>query len=145
MSEQIRCFFIGHRDAPESVYPALFRTVEEHITAHGVTEFVVGHYGNFDAMAARAVMDAKRQYPHVRLIRLLPYHPKPGDTELPEGFDGSWYPSALDGVPKRVAILRANRCAVENAQYLIAYAHHPASNARDLVEYARSRIPATEL
>ena len=141
----IRCFFIGHRDAPESVYPALLRAVEEHVTAHGVTEFIVGHYGNFDSMAARAVTQAKRQYPHVTLTMLLPYHPAEKKIPLPAGFDGSWYPSALDGVPKRAAILRANRCAVENADYLIAYAHCPASNSRNLVEFARSRIPVTEL
>ncbi len=52
MSEWIRCFFIGHRDTSDSVYPTLLRAVEDHITQYGVTEFIVGHYGNFDFMAA---------------------------------------------------------------------------------------------
>ena len=47
------CFFAGHSDAPESVYPALAEAVERHITGYGVTEFRVGNYGGFDRMAAR--------------------------------------------------------------------------------------------
>ena len=52
MSERIKCFFIGHRDTPDSIYPDLLRAVEEHITKYGVTEFIVGHYGSFDFLAA---------------------------------------------------------------------------------------------
>lgn len=55
-----RCFLIGHHDAPESIYPALQREIERHITELGVTEFIVGHYGNFDRMAARALVAAKQ-------------------------------------------------------------------------------------
>ena len=50
------CFFAGHSDAPESVYPALAEAVERHITGYGVAEFRVGNYGGFDRMAARAVL-----------------------------------------------------------------------------------------
>ncbi|MBQ3503233.1 MAG: hypothetical protein IJA75_00840 [Oscillospiraceae bacterium] len=39
----------------------------------------------------------------------------------------------------RLAILRANRFMVDHVDYLIAYAWHPASNARNLLEYARKR------
>ena len=30
------CFFIGHRDAPDTIYPALLAEVERHITEFGV-------------------------------------------------------------------------------------------------------------
>ena len=46
--ERKTCFFIGHRDTPESVRPLLDETVERHIAEYGVTDFVVGHYGRFD-------------------------------------------------------------------------------------------------
>ena len=42
----------------------------------------------------------------------------------------------METVPKRAAIVRANRYMVNHSDYLIAYAWHPASNARELVEYA---------
>ena len=61
------CFFIGHREASEEIYPALYAAVEQHILEYGVTEFIVGHYGGFDRLAASAVKEAKCFYPEVRL------------------------------------------------------------------------------
>lgn len=70
---------------------------------------------------------------------LLPYHPFDRPTPTPKGFDGTFYPPGMETVPKRLAIVRANRYMTEHSSHLIAYAWHPASNARELVEYARSR------
>ena len=67
------CFFIGHRDATEEIFPALTEAVERHITEYGVTEFIVGNYGRFDRMAAKAVIVAKVQHPEILLRQLLPY------------------------------------------------------------------------
>ena len=69
------CFFIGHREAGPDILPALEDTIEKHISEYGVTEFIVGHYGGFDRLAARAVISAKKCYPEVRLLMLIPYHP----------------------------------------------------------------------
>ncbi len=55
------CFFIGHREASSEIMPALMEAVEQHIVEYGVTEFIVGNYGSFDHMAARAVISAKEQ------------------------------------------------------------------------------------
>ena len=63
----MRCFFIGHGDAPETVMPRLLQAVETHIVTYGVQEFVVGHYGNFDRLAAQAVRQLKKQHPQVIL------------------------------------------------------------------------------
>ena len=133
------CFFIGHREASEEIYPAVYAAVEQHILEYGVTEFIVGHYGGFDRLAASAVKEAKRFYPEVRLILLLPYHPAERPIPMLEGFDGTFYPPGMESVPRKVAIVRANRYVVDHVDYLIAYAWHPASNARELVEYAKRR------
>ena len=53
------CFFIGHREADDELIPALTAAVERHITEYGVTNFMVGRYGNFDKLAARTVIDVK--------------------------------------------------------------------------------------
>ena len=66
-----------------------------------------------------------------------PYHPYDHPTPTPAGFDGTFYPPGMETVPKRAAIVRANRYMVEHSEYLIAYVWHPASNARELVEYAQ--------
>ena len=70
---------------------------------------------------------------------LIPYHPAERPIEAPPGFDNTFYPPGMEKVPRQLAILRANRYMVDHADYLVAYVWHPASNARDLVEYAKKR------
>jgi hypothetical protein len=132
-------FFIGHRDAPKSLFPALVDEVERHITEYGVEDFVVGQYGRFDSLAARAVKCAKERHTDVTLTLLLPYHPFDQPVQTPPEFDGTFYPPGMEKVPKRVAIVRANHYMVDHSDYLIAYAWQPASNARTLVEYAQKK------
>ena len=133
------CFFIGHREAGDELLPALTAAVERHITEYSVTSFMVGRYGNFDKLAARVVIDAKKRHPEVTLTLLLPYHPFDRPIPVPVGFDGTFYPPGMETVPKRAAIIKANYYMADHSSHLIAYAWHPASNARDLVEYAQTR------
>lgn len=140
MYERVKsCFFIGHRDAPDSLRLRLEEVIEQCISKFGITEFVVGQYGNFDRMAAHALVDAKKRHPDITLLLLIPYHPADRPVKAPPGFDGTYYPEGMEAVPKRLAIVRANRYMVDHCDCLIAYVWHPASNARELLEYARRR------
>lgn len=101
-------------------------------------------------MAAKAVIAAKERHPEITLSMLIPYHPAEWPIELPAVFDNTFYPPDMEKIPRRLAIVCANRYMVDHVDYLIAYAWHPASNARNLVEYARKRearnlISVTEL
>ena len=89
------CFFIGHREASEEIYPALHTAVEHHL-------------------AASAVKEAKRFYPEVRLTLLLPYHPAEQPIPTPDGFNGTFYPPGMESVPRKAAIIRANRYVVDH-------------------------------
>ena len=133
------CFFIGHREAPDALLPMLEEAVERHIVEYGVTDFMVGNYGQFDALAARAVIDAKKRHPEVTLTLLLPYHPFDRPIATPKGYDGTFYPPGMEGTPHRAAIVKANRYMVAHSSHLIAYVWHAASNARDILEYAQRR------
>jgi len=137
--ERKTCFFIGHREAPDSLLPILDAEVERHITEFNVMDFVVGRYGRFDSMAARCVKAAKKRHPEVTLTLLLPHHPYDQPITTPSGYDATFYPPGMETVPKRAAIVRANRYMVDHSDFLIAYVWHPASNARELVEYAKRR------
>ncbi len=132
------CFFLGHRDAPDDLLPALEQEVERHITEYGVTEFTAGHYGRFDSLAARAVKKARERHSGVSLALLLPYNPAERPIETPEGFDCTFYPPGMEDVPRRLAILRADRYMIDTSDYLIAYAWNP-GNARELLAYAQRR------
>ena len=133
------CFFIGHREATSALLPTLKEIIEKHISSLGVTEFIVGRYGDFDRLAASAVISLKQQYPNITLALLIPYHPAERPFKAPPGFDSTFYPPGMENVPRKLAIVRANRYMVDHVDFLIAYAWHPASNARDLLTYARKR------
>ena len=75
------CFFIGHRETPDRVYPTLLETIERHITEYGVSEFVVGQYGSFDRLVIRALSQAKRTHPDITLMSSTPNRsPRPTHT-----------------------------------------------------------------
>lgn len=129
------CFFIGHGHTGQEVYPLLAGAVER-LILDGVEEFLVGRYGQFDAMAARAVRTAKERHASVTLLLLEPYY-RP-EAAPPEGFDAVYYPPGLETAPKRAAIARANRAAVDGSTHLLAYVKRP-GRARDVLEYALRR------
>ena len=124
---------MGHRDAPERLRPLLDEAVEHHIAEYGVTEFVVGHYGRFDAMAASSVRKAKQRHPEVTLTLLLPYYPF--SYEALE-YDSSFYPPGMEMVPKPFAIARANRYMLRHCEYLICYSNGTPGNTRAMLETA---------
>ena len=131
------CYFIGHRDTPVEILLRLEASVERHITEYGVTDFVVGKYGNFDRLAAQVVRAAKQRHPEIRLTLLLAYYNPTQSVDLPCGFDDSLYPDGLEFVPKRAAIVRANQYMVQHSDYLIAYDKGNIGNTRELVKYAQ--------
>lgn len=131
------CFFIGHSDAGTEVFPFLAAAVERHITEYGVHAFCVGHYGNFDRIVLRVLTEAKIRHPEITLQLLIPYHPFDRPMEVPDGFDGTFYPPGMESVPKQYAITRANRYMIQNSTHLIAYAYHSIGGAGKLVKSAR--------
>ena len=133
------CFFIGHREADERLLPRLNETVERLITEEGITYFYVGSYGGFDRLAAHCVITAKQRHPAITLMLVLPYHPAERPLEAPDGFDGTYYPEGLETVPKRYAIVRANKIMVDTSDWLVCYIRHGVSNSRWLLEYAERR------
>lgn len=133
------CFFIGHRDANDEIYPSLLAEVEHHATEYGVRDFFVGRYGSFDRMAAQAVKEVKKRHPEVCLMLVLPYHPAIRPIETPKDFDGTYYPWEDERIPKRLAIIRTNQRMVDACDYLISYARHFLGGSGQIVEYARKR------
>ena len=133
------CFFIGHQDAEQSLMPIIKSVVEKHIVEYGVTNFVVGQYGAFDRMAARAVIDTKKRFPGITLSVLLPYHPAERAVQAPEGYDGTFYPPGMEKVPRRFAIIGANQYMINHCDCLIAYSWKTGSNTQKMLRHAKSK------
>ena len=139
-----RCFFIGHRNAPESIYLNIVLTIEKLIVENGVKEFIVGSYGMFDSMVIRALQQTKIKYPEIVLLLLTPYHPSVKNVIKPEGFDDIYYPEGMEFVTYRAAIVRANELVIEKSGFLIAYFVHKASNTSKFVDYAKEKKVTTK-
>ena len=67
--------------------------------------------GNFDNKAQFDKMQAegKTDFPFARHVNTVCNNKI---KNMPEGFDGSFYPEGMEKVPRRVAIVRANRYMV---------------------------------
>ena len=133
------CFFIGHRDAPDSLTGKLDEAIEKHIVEFGVSSFAVGNYGNFDRMSQRALVRAKNRHPDIFIQMAIPYHPALVCVELPEGFDSLYFPAGQENVPRRAAIPRLNRTLVNESDFLIACVLFVSGGSYNVMEYARKR------
>lgn len=137
------CFLFGHGDAPDGIQPAIEEAVERHYEQYGARRFFVGSYGAFDAMAVRALRQVKLHHGDLELNMILAYHPAERQARIPEGFDHTFYPP-LEGVPRRYAIVRANRYMIEKSDTIICYVNH-FGNARNLLDYAERRRKKSEI
>lgn len=133
------CYFIGHREVDERLRPSLTDVIRRLVMEESVRYFYVGGYGGFDRIAGMAVKEVKKQYPTITLHLVLPYHPAERSVETPPGYDGTYYPEGLEGVPRQYAIVRANKILVDTCDWLVAYVRHGASNSRKILEYAKHR------
>lgn len=133
------CFFIGHREADEWLFPRLEQTIDQLIEEENVRYFYVGGYGGFDRIAAAAVKKAKQRHPDVTLMRVLPYHPAERPVDTPFGYDGTYYPEGLEKTPRPYAIVKANQLMVDSCDWMVCYVRHGASNSKKLLEYAQRR------
>lgn len=129
------CFLFGHRDTPQGLKPEIENAVERHYQQYGVRCFYVGCYGAFDRMAVSAVKAVKSRHRDIVLNLLLPYHPAERTVSVPEGVDGTFYP-LVEKVPRRYAIVKANRFMIKSCDTIICYVKHT-GNARELLECAR--------
>ena len=129
------CFLFGHSDTPEGILPLLEQVVSICCREHGIQSFLVGQYGNFDRWAGLAVKTVKQQHPSISLRLLLAYHPAERPAELPSGYDGTIYPDGQEFVPRRYAIVRANRHMIQTSDAVICYAKY-AGNASKMFDLA---------
>lgn len=133
------CFFIGHRDATQTIQDELYETVVHLVKECHVDHFIVGHYGEFDRMATSVVQRVIQEYPEKAIIAeiLEPYFPGERELPVPVYFEGTYYPEGMEMVPLRFCIEKANQKALEESDVLVAYVTHSGGNAAKLLRRAR--------
>lgn len=114
------CFF-GHKDAPESIRPALEREIE-HLINSGADCFLVGHQGRFDAMVLGILRKIAAKYPEISYKVVLAYMPKPGDHKFcPEE---TMLPEGMESIHPKYAIAHRNRWMTEESDAAVVYVAH---------------------
>lgn len=132
----ISAAFFGHRDMDYSAY---FQRIDDAILGLiencGVRVFYNGYRGNFDVACARAVQKLKRDFPDVRQILALSYHPVAGE-QVPPYFDETEYLLERERPPK-FAIYYTNLEIVKRCGYIVSGVKYDFGGAWEMCEAAR--------
>lgn len=134
--EHYSCTFCGHNEIGigEDIKNRLYSVVEQEIQ-NGADIFYLGGYGHFDTMAAKAVWELKKKYPHIRSVLVLAYLNREVDIKY---YDETTYPP-LENVPLRFAISKRNEWMAAQADTVIAYVTHGWGGAAQTLQYAHKK------
>ena len=135
------CCFFGRREVTHNIRDKLTAIIENLITETGVTEFYVGHQGQFDNMAYSVLKELKVKYPHIRYSVVLAYMP---DSYIKEVYgEDTLFPDGMENVPKKFAISKRNDWMIQHSGFAVRYVHKITGGAvkfRYKTERKRSRI-----
>ena len=121
------CTFFGHRDAPESIFPVLQKTLTLLITQNPSAEFYVGNHGNFDRMAIKALHLLAKDFPHIKYAVVLAYFPQ--NNHFSDNNYPTLFPEGLEASPPRFAIDKRNRWMLKKSDTVITCVKHPFGGA----------------
>ena len=135
------CCFFGHREVMHDIREKLTAIIEKLITEEDVTEFYVGHQGQFDSMVYSVLKELKAKYPQIRYTVVLAYLP---DEHIREVYgEDTLFPDGLESVPKRFAISKRNDWMIRQSGYAVCYVHKLTGGAakfRDKAEKKKLQI-----
>ena len=131
------CCFFGHRDVTHNIRPRLTSIIEKLITEDNVTEFYVGHQGQFDSMVYSVMKELKAKYPQIRYTVVLAYLP---DEHIKELYgEDTIFPDGLETVPKKFAITKRNDWMIQHSDFTVCYVYKITGGAAKFREKAEKR------
>ena len=121
MENNKSCCFFGHREVTHNIKPKLTAIIEKLITEDDVTEFYVGHQGQFDGMVYSVLKELKAKYTQIRYTVVLASMP---DEHIRELFgEETLFPDGMETVPKRFAISKRNDLMIQQSGFAVCYVH----------------------
>lgn len=128
------CCFFGHREVTHNIRSKLTSIIEKLITVDDVTEFYVGHQGQFDTMVYSVLKELKAKYPQIRYTVVLAYMP---DEHIKEVYgENTLFPDGLETVPKKFAILKRNDWIIQHSDFAVCYVYKITGGAAKFREKA---------
>ncbi|MBE5746815.1 MAG: hypothetical protein E7352_01420 [Clostridiales bacterium] len=120
----MQCCFIGHRvvEKKEELLPSLRESVLTLIHI-GVTTFLFGGRGEFDALSWKMVTELQKEYPFIKRVYVrsaYQYIDKAYEEYLLESYEETYFPSKLERAGKYSYVER-NYEMIENSTYCVFY------------------------
>ncbi len=142
---KVACFS-GHRKLPQDITELkanLEKTIVE-LIERGVVFFGNGGAVGFDVLAATTVLKLKEDYPHIRLVMVLPCPPEVQSLKWNEEQRQQYFDILEQADKIRVlspkytsgCMLDRNRHLVDNSGYLICYLRENSGGTFYTVKYA---------
>ena len=130
------CTFFGHRECPSALRPALDRELRRLVNA-GVTQFYLGHHGQFDALVLASLQQLKTEFPHISYAVVL----SRCNATVGKEHDGenTLYPEEVACVPPRFAIDRRNRWMLQQADIVVTHTVYPWGGAARFADLAKRK------
>lgn len=131
------CTFFGHSECYGLDAAVLRRAIEE-LIEQGVTEFVVGNHGQFDAMVFSSLQDLGKVYPEISYSVALAYLPThKEDYDLYHGH--SFYPEGQEIGLAKFAIERRNRYLISVSDVCLCFINRTFGGAYKFAHMAKRR------
>ena len=131
------CCLFGHREVTHNIKDKLTAIIEKLIVEDGVTDFYVGHQGQFDSMVYSVLKELKAKYPQIRYTVVLAYMP---DEYIKEVYgEDTIFPDGLESVPKKFAISKRNDWMIQKSGFAVCYVHKITGGAAKFREKTKKR------
>ena len=131
------CCFFGHREVTHNIRGRLTAIIEKLTTENGVTNFYVGHQGQFDSMVYSVLRELKEVYPNIRYTVVLAYMP---DSYIKEVYgEDTLFLDDMESVPKRFAISIRNDWMIQHSDYAVCYVYKITGGAAKFREKAEKK------
>ena len=137
MEKNKTCCFFGHREVTHNIRSKLTAIIKKLITEDDVTEFYIGHQGQFDGIVYSVLKELKAKYPHIRYTVVLAYMPDEHTKELYG--ENTLYPDGLETVPKRFAISKRNDWMIKQSGFAVCYVYKITGGAAKFREKAEEK------
>ena len=130
------CTFFGHSECYDLDAVELSNAIEE-LIQEGVSEFLVGNQGQFDAMVRNSLRALQKQYPQIRYSVVLAYLPT--ERRPFEDFSDTMYPEGLENIHPKYAIEWRNRYLIDSAEVCLCYLNRTFGGVYKFARLARKR------
>ena len=134
------CTFFGHSECYGLDAVTLWSTIED-LIKQGVTEFLVGNQGQFDAMVRNCLKSLQQQYPDIRYTVVLAYDAL--SRAIHHLWDmGIWdtmYPEGIECVHPKFAIDWRNRFLISSADVCLCFINRTFGGAYKFAHMAKPR------